>query len=59
MAIPAEYVLSTHLFASSRQSAIKQVWTRGIVRDIAQTSAGSEVARIRQKMIAAFAGETL
>ena len=57
--IPAAYVLSTHLFASSRQSAINNVWTRGLLRDITPTSAGSEVARIRQEMIAAFAGETL
>lgn len=50
--LSAEYILSTHIFASSRQSAIKNVWTRGIQRDISPQSTVNEVTRIRQKIIA-------
>ncbi|MBT9428594.1 MULTISPECIES: amidohydrolase family protein [Symbiopectobacterium] len=56
--LSAEYVLSTHIFASSRQSTIKNVWTRGIQRDISRLSTVNKVTCIRQKIIAALEQES-
>ncbi|WP_437887609.1 formimidoylglutamate deiminase [Phytobacter sp. V91] len=54
--LAAEHVLAAHIFASSRQSAIKQVWTRGTRRYQAASMATSkqqeDIAAIRQHVLA-------
>ncbi|PWW11681.1 formimidoylglutamate deiminase [Mangrovibacter plantisponsor] len=56
-----DYILAAHIFASSRQSAIRRVWTRGIQRYQAAgtplLAQQADIAAIRQAVLATCTSE--
>jgi formimidoylglutamate deiminase len=56
--ISPDAILAAHIFASSRQSAIKRVWTRGTLRyqatSIAMSPQQGDIAEIRQRVLASY-----